>query len=230
MTNNTFFQNKLTGKEQLWGWRYLLFQTVFLPCLLSMLPLPLSAAGLNLLFFSINLCAALLIFHRYLRHIFPIPGKRLLYILGISIVFFALYQGCSFAIGYLLSSAFGDFANVNDQSISAMAAADYPLMFLSTVLLAPVTEECFYRGLVFRGLYDRAPWAGWIVSVILFGHAAAVLFPIYPGRYLSGSSLPDLRVPALPNSDSRRSQRCRYAIPEVMLCPKSFSFPSMLLI
>lgn len=172
MMNNAFFQNRLTGKELSWGMRYLLFQTVFLPSLLSLLngllPIPMSAVWLNFLFFSINLGAVLWIFRRFLKQCLSVSGAQLIRIFAVGAVFFAVNQGCSLVLGKLFSSVLEDFANINDQSISAMCRENFPIMALCTVFFAPITEECFFRGVLFRGVYDRAPWAAWVVSVVLF--------------------------------------------------------------
>ena len=41
-------------------------------------------------------------------------------------------------------------------------------MTLATVLFVPVAEETLFRGLLFRGLWDRSPIAAWCVSVAVF--------------------------------------------------------------
>ena len=173
MMNNTFIQNYLTKKELSHGTRYLLFQTIFLPSLLSLfnglLTVRLSAAWLNALFFTINLAAALWIFHRYLKSSFPVDRKQLVRILAVGILFFAVNQGCSRILGKLFSSVAPDFSNINDQSIAALLRENFPVMALCTVIFVPITEECFFRGVLFRGIYDHAPWAAWVCSVMLFG-------------------------------------------------------------
>lgn len=170
--NNTFTQNNLTKKEVSQGIRYLLFQTIFLPSLLSLLndllPVSLSAAWLNALFFSINLVAALWIFHRFMAGFFPISCRQLIRILVVAILFFAVNQGCSWGLGQLFSSAFPDFTNTNDQTIAALLRENFPLIALCTVIFVPITEECFFRGMLFRGFYNRRPWAAWVISVISF--------------------------------------------------------------
>lgn len=188
MMNNTFLQNGLTNKEFSRGVRYLLFQTIFLPSLLSLLngflPIRLSAAWLNALFFSINLGAALWIFHRFLKEFFPIPGRQLIRILVVGIIFFAANQGCSWILGKLFSSVAPDFSNINDQSIAALLRENFPVMALCTVIFVPITEECFFRGVLFRGIYDRSPWAAWLISVILFGFIHVMNYvgaiPLFP--------------------------------------------------
>ncbi|MBO5891900.1 MAG: CPBP family intramembrane metalloprotease [Oscillospiraceae bacterium] len=171
--NNTFSQNNLTKKELSWGIRYLLFQTVFLSRLLVLVnrlfPVPLSEVWLNFAFFSINLGAALWILHRFLKGFFPITCKQLFRILWVGILFFVANQALSRILGLLLSYAAKGFANINDQSIAALVRENFPLMAIGTVIFVPIAEECFFRGVLFRGIYQHAPWAAWVISVALFG-------------------------------------------------------------
>ena len=44
---------------------------------------------------------------------------------------------------------------------------------LSGSLQSPV-EECFYRGLIFRPLYGRSPWAAYLLSMAAFSLAHIV--------------------------------------------------------
>lgn len=152
----------------MWGWRYFLFQIVFLPSLLALLPAALPRSTVNFLFFFINFTAALVIFRKFLRKLLDITGRQFLKILGIGAVFFALYQLSAAVVGWLYSQFLPDFFNTNDQSVAQMAGENYTLMLLGTVVLVPITEEIFYRGLVFRGLYDRSPIAAWLLSVAIF--------------------------------------------------------------
>ena len=68
-----------------------------------------------------------------------------------------------------------DFANINDAAIMQMVQEHFGLMSIGTVFLVPVAEECFYRGLVFRNLYDRNPILAYAVSMAIFSlaHIAA---------------------------------------------------------
>ena len=170
--NNTFLQNDLTQKEFSRGIRYLLFQTVFLSRLLALLngflPVPISEVWLNFLYFSINLGAALWILGRFLKGFFPVTGNQLLGILGIGILFFAVNFGLSLALEQLFSYVSADFTNINDDAILALFRKNVPLMAIGTILLVPIAEECFFRGVLFRGIYTRSPKAAWVVSIALF--------------------------------------------------------------
>ena len=53
-------------------------------------------------------------------------------------------------------------------------------MSFATVFLVPVAEETLFRGLLFRGLYDRSPVLSWLISTVVFSlvHIAG-----YIGQY-----------------------------------------------
>ena len=79
----------------------------------------------------------------------------------------ALVQVVSVAAYYLLPN----YVNFNNQVIETQMSTDLTLMVATTVVLAPITEECFFRGLLFRGIYDRSPVWAWVLSVGLFALA-----------------------------------------------------------
>ena len=56
------------------------------------------------------------------------------------------------------------YVNLNTQAVQTQLSADLPLMLATTVVLAPIGEECFFRGLLFRGIYDRSPLWAWVLS------------------------------------------------------------------
>ena len=172
MTKTEFLSVGLTRREKLWGLGYLLFQIFLLPTLLNMagllLPIALDSTRMNLLYMSVNLLAIVLIFPRYLLGFFPISGKQLLKILVTCAAGFVLYWVLSLSLSHLLGLLQPEFTNQNDQSIIEMAEANYGLMLIGTVILAPITEEVFFRGLLLRGLYDSSPILAWIVSVSVF--------------------------------------------------------------
>ena len=194
MTKTDFLSVSLSKKEQFYGMGYLIFQILFLPKILQfaarMLPIQLTNTHVNLIYFSINLLAAVLILHRYMLAFFPISGKKLLDILSVAAAGFILYWILSTVVSYLVYYIQPNFTNQNDQAVTTMAESNYPLMFIGAVIFVPITEECFFRGLLFRGIYDRSPLWAWVLSVSLFavGHVAG-----YIGMY----TLPDLLVSLL---------------------------------
>ena len=156
----------LSKQELKNGFIYLAVSLLVIPSLLSFLPL--SAGKLNFIYYLVNFAAAVFFFHRFLWNSLQVALDR---------PFPTLYYS---ALGYLGHTALGEilmvlilmvfpaFANVNDQGIQAMLEADFYLMTIGTVFLVPVAEECFYRGLIFRGLYDRSPVIAYLASMLAF--------------------------------------------------------------
>ena len=52
-----------------------------------------------------------------------------------------------------------------------MVEGNFGLMTIGTVILVPVAEECLYRALIFRNIYEKSPVWAYIVSMVLFSLA-----------------------------------------------------------
>ena len=172
------FPNRLTKNELKYGLIYLAISLIALPNLLALLPL--RAGQMNFLFYCVNFLAVILILRRFLGqnlkialdHPFPTLYYGMLGYLG--------YEALCRILAVVILMIFPAFANVNDQSVYAMLGEDPWLMTIGVVLLVPVAEECFYRGLIFRGLYDRSPVLAYILSMAAF---AAIHVVGYVGRF-----------------------------------------------
>ena len=68
----------------------------------------------------------------------------------------------------LISIFLPDFANVNNDAIGQMASINPILMAVQVILLAPIAEECMYRGLLFIPFYRKKPSYGYLVSALAF--------------------------------------------------------------
>ena len=183
------FTPNLTKTEWKNGLIAMTVAMLLLPGLLAYLP-GLSGAMLNFTAYFISVGTAIYFLRRFL-------GKNM----GVALIhpFTTLYLA---VLGYLANLAFAqivdfiawmllpDYVNLNTQAVQAQLAAELPLMVITTVVLAPIAEECFFRGLLFRGIYDRSPLWAWVLSVGLFalGHVAG-----YIGMY----TLPEMLVSLL---------------------------------
>lgn len=163
---------KLTPNEFVIGLIYYLLQLLVIPGIIlavnMMLPNPLSEATLNFICFAVNFVAVLLIFRKFLiANFHPVTENpwRVLRFAGIG---FLIYLAGNTVFGYLVPLIDPDFANINDASIMEMVEDSYTLMAIGTVVFAPVAEECFYRGLIFRGIYDRHPVLAYSFSMVIF--------------------------------------------------------------
>ena len=175
---------RVTDREQVWGFVYLLISLFVLPSLLSwgnsLLPFALSRTWVNFFYFLLNFLFIFWIFHgffkRSLQHIGThIPAFFLAVIAG-----FGAYWLCSWGISSLLRLLFADYANLNDLSILSMVHENFLISFLGTVFLVPVAEEALHRGLIFGSLYPKHHAMAYILSTAIF---ASVHIMGYVGSY-----------------------------------------------
>jgi uncharacterized protein len=89
---------------------------------------------------------------------------------GIIVVAYLLF---AIVVGGLLDLLFGyrpDQEELSETLDVDLTPVTVIVLYLSACLMAPVTEETFFRGFVFAGLRKRwGFWAGAIVSALIFG-------------------------------------------------------------
>lgn len=184
MNISDFRSHCLNTKELYFGAAYLVFDAVFLAPILQalnlLLPTPLPQSMVNFLFFSVNFGAVVLILRRYLCEQLKLLPDVIGKMLGVAAVGLFAYWAMNFVLVQLLLEIDPGFFSVNDVNIQSLVAEDYALMFIGTVILVPVAEESLFRGLLFRGFYDRSPVCAWLLSVLLF---AGVHVMNYLGAY-----------------------------------------------
>ncbi len=163
---------KPSRRETLWGGIYLILYLWVLPWLVPLfagLFFPhWNAAQVNFLFFCLNFAATTVIFRRFL-----LTSLKA----GLMDPMRTFWGG---ALGYMGGQALGNiliifilrlypgFANVNNANIAGLVQLNAGLMVLGVVFLVPVAEELLFRGLIFRGLYDKNPLAAHLVTMVLF--------------------------------------------------------------
>lgn len=162
----------MTPREQALGFGYLAFSQLVLPYLLSAL-LPaifpkIGSLGINLTFFILNFLAVCVIFRSFLlKSLKSLPenGARMVAVVAIG---YLLHQIFLLLISLLIAWLQPEFSNVNDAQVGLLTAKNYPVMFISTVFLAPVTEELLYRGALFGWFYEKKPVLAYLISVPVF--------------------------------------------------------------
>ena len=184
MKNSDFLSSALIRQEKIYGAVWLAFETLCFSWLLqilnSLLPTPLPQAEVNFIFFSVNFTAVAILFRRYLWTQITLIPDLLSKIFFTAIAGFMAYWIANFLLMQVLFALNPEHFSINDVTIQSLVAEDYFLMFLGSVVLVPITEECLFRGLLFRGLHDRSPILAWIVSTALF---SAVHIVNYIGAY-----------------------------------------------
>lgn len=141
---------------------------------------PITDVQLNIIYYVINAAAAVLIFRKFLAANWDAAMERIFPTVYYAVLAFLGSQLLTNLITVIVFRIHPDFTNVNDETIHLMLAEDPALMVIGTVILAPVAEEIFYRGMMFRKLFDVRPWLGYIVSMVVF---AAIHMVGYIGIY-----------------------------------------------
>ena len=162
-----------TRRENLLGFGYWLISLFVLPTVISLmgywLGFSISLSLLNVLYFLINFICVVGIFHRFLlasvKHALEKPLKCLSCAVKGLLVYYALTVLVSIVIA---PWAGPDFSNVNDNAIMDLSKEYTGMFVFGTVFLVPVTEEVFFRGLLFQGFSRRMPKLAIWISVLCF--------------------------------------------------------------
>ena len=173
-----------TSRETKLGLIWLAATTLVLPSLLSevnrLLPHPLSLGMLNFVFYLVNFCVTAAIFHHFLRSAAAAALDRLFPVIWYAVLAYLGNRALTEIVTVLIYNISPEFGNVNDASIFAMLEEDLIPLAMGTVFLVPLAEETMYRGLVFRKLFDRNPFAAYAISMAAF---AAIHVMGYIGSY-----------------------------------------------
>ena len=173
-----------SGQETVAGLCYLAFQMLLLPSALvwvnGQISRPLSDPELNFVYYIIKFIAVLLIFRDFLNRSLSQLLHHPIDALQAAILGFVAYYVCFYAIDWLVSLLIPGYTNYNDESIAALSRGNYFLTLIGTVILVPLAEECFYRGLIFRNLYKKSHWAAYCISIAAF---ACIHILGYIGQY-----------------------------------------------
>ncbi len=179
-----YFSDSLTHEETVRGYVYLALSLLLIPGLLqggnALLASPLSDGTVNFIYYTINFVAVLSIFRRFLSGQFKSFFRMLLPALWYAVLGYLGSRALGNVLDALLYALYPSFLNVNDQSITQMLGTDFYLMVIGTVVLVPIVEEVFYRGLFFRGLYGKSDILAYLVSMGVF---AAIHVVGYIGVY-----------------------------------------------
>ena len=163
---------KLTRSEIVGGWIYYCIQLLILPSVIVTANFiagnPFSETICNVILFGINFLVIAILFRHYLLENLKIATAAPLRCIGIAAMGIGAYWVLSIFVQYFILFADPDFFNVNDAYIDSMAQDNYTLIFIATVILAPIVEECLYRGLMFGAIYNRSKLAAYLLTSIAF--------------------------------------------------------------
>ena len=161
----------LTKQEKRWGWVYLAAQMLVIPSVVAMVCMAMgitSEADMNLICFYLNAVLAVVVFRKLLVKSIDRCRGNWKQTLMTALRGFGLYWLASLLVMAMILLLKPDFANVNDQSVSAMVGERPVLMTVAVVFAAPLAEECLFRGWMFTGLAEKSRTLAYMVTCVFF--------------------------------------------------------------
>ncbi len=162
----------LTHTETRLGWCFWGLQMLVLPSALSVL-VPVFAPGLgaaeqNFLYLAISFLAVSALMLRFLWESLKVFLARPFYALRWAGICYILYLVSFWVLSFLLITLVPTFQNANDTTIFDLLNENRTLTTIGVVLLAPITEELLYRGVLFGSIHSHSPFAAYVLSCIAF--------------------------------------------------------------
>lgn len=168
--SSRYFHARLTRGEIIAGWCYLPFYLVLLSTVLqylfTWLKLPLDAITLNIVYFSVNLAAVLIIFHNFLRQRFF--GASFWGFLQACILGFVFYQVGTWAVQFAVTKLGGTIELYNNETVTDLVVQNQYVMLAVSIVFAPLIEETLIRGLVFGSIRPASRVLAYVVSIFVF--------------------------------------------------------------
>ena len=167
------FDDLMLRRERICGWIWLPIHVIVLPLFLVPVlylllgPDRITDAGANVIYYMITFVFVLIAFWNYLRESFDRFVGNLRRALLVMVAAYAIQLVLSLGLQALMG-VFGELETPNNDAIGELANLEYNKMFAVAVLMAPITEEVLFRGVLFGSLARRHRWLGWVVSIAVF--------------------------------------------------------------
>lgn len=158
--------------EKVLGWVYYGIQMLVLPVIimlvLQLFGITADLLEVNIVYFCLNFGAMMLIFHNFLWESLQIAIASWKKCLATSGIGLGAYFSLNFAVIFHILLLYPEYANMNNETINTMAQDNFFFLSMATVVFVPVAEELVFRGLIFRGIYNRNRILAYIVSALAF--------------------------------------------------------------
>lgn len=129
----------------------------------------LSQAGINLVYYSVDLVLCFVFAGGYLRRSFDSLLDRPLNALQAYLLGLAIYFAFTAVLNMVLFSfEFFNAANPNQEAVTEVARQYTGTMIAISVFMTPIVEETIFRGGIFCGLYHKNRILAYVVSIAAF--------------------------------------------------------------
>lgn len=123
---------------------------------------------LNLIYFTVNFVAVLLIFRPFLYGSIKAARGRMGHIALSALMAYGLCYLLSIQIDFVYTMLDLTPENLNQEGVTDLLDMAPWQMSIATVLFAPITEECLTRGLLFGPFAKKVPVLGYLLSIVVF--------------------------------------------------------------
>lgn len=144
--------------------------------LFGLLGLEENEVTINGTYYMVNFLINAVLFRRFLAYSLPVAADHFLRFLKAVVLGFVLYLGFQMLTGMLASAISPEFATPNDDTVRSIAGANYNVMWVGAVLLAPMVEETLMRGLIFSNVRRKNRLLAYILTALVFASMHIIPF------------------------------------------------------
>ena len=188
-------------KSEFWGamimfaLHVLLFPTL-LGILVAVSPGLLSESQMHLVYYCTSAVLTFVLLGKFLRRNFDSLLDNFWGSLVAFVVGWGIYFVLALAFGLLIKALGIGEDNPHISAIEEMLEQDRGIIIAMTVFLAPIVEECIFRGGLFCGLYRKNRYLAYVVSLVRFSvyhvwqdalAAQDISYLLYAGSYIPAS-------------------------------------------
>lgn len=154
------------------GWVYFPIHVAVLPLTIGVLlmavlgKLP-SDVTCNVLYYLIGLVFTLAVMWRFLHRSYDTMAGSILRCIGMMLAAYGIDVLLSLVL-QLGAGFIGELPSPNNDAVTRLAAADHKRMIAVAVLMAPLVEECLFRGVLFGAIRPRSRFWAYVVSIAVF--------------------------------------------------------------
>ena len=175
MTKRTFVF-PMSVRERIGGLAYIPMHCWIVPMLVVLVDelsekMNCGEAVLNMLIYAVGFLFCLLFMWKFLKQsfhdIFEKKGGFFINLLGS----FGLLYLLNIAVSTVVTLVVGDFelaVNPNSADINALALDNFNVMAVTSVVFAPIVEECLFRGALFGTIRTKSRFWAYFVTIAFF--------------------------------------------------------------
>ena len=131
-------------------------------------PHVLSGAQLNLIYYLTSAVLTFVFLGKFLRTQFDplvdrLWGNFVTFLFG-----WAIYFVLAFFVGLVMTWLGISGGNPNNAAVNDMLNEERNIIIVMTVILAPIVEECIFRGGFFCAFYRKNRYVAYVLSIVLF--------------------------------------------------------------